>query len=131
MNRGPLSATIMPSIGYAMSAGRGLGGRMSLPVAPAMYIYSHFRHVSGTPAPEGTQGVAISKLKILDVLIEQLSRIKKQGNEAPLSAEAVSPERIDALIEQYEQQIRSTQAASQALAFSPMPQTGAVFNLVA
>ena len=102
----------MPSIGYAMSAGRGLGGRMSLPVAPAMYIYSHFRHVSGTPAPEGTRGVAISKLKILDVLIEQLGRIKKQGNEAPLSAEAVSPERIDALIEQYEQQIRSAQAAS-------------------
>jgi hypothetical protein len=131
MNRGSLSAAIMPSIGYAMGAGRSLGGRMSLPVAPAMYIYSHFRHVSGTPAPEGTRGVAISKLKILDVLIEQLSRIKKQGNEAPLSAEAVSAERIDALIEQYEQQIRSAQAASQALAFSPMPQTGAVFNLVA
>jgi hypothetical protein len=102
---------------------------MSLPVAPAMYIYSHFRHVSGTPAPEGTRGVAISKLKILDVLIEQLSHIKKQGTEAPLSAETVSAERIDALIEQYEQQIRSAQAAS--LAFAPMPQTGAVFNLVA
>ncbi|MDR2747920.1 MAG: hypothetical protein LBB77_10810 [Treponema sp.] len=131
MNRGSMSATVMPSIGYAMSAGRSMGGRMSLPVAPAMYIYSHFRHVSGTPAPEGTQGVAISKLKILDVLIEQLSRIKKQGNEAPLSAEAVSAERIDALIEQYEQQIRSAQAASQALSFSPMPQAGAVFNLVA
>jgi hypothetical protein len=96
-----------------------------------MYIYSHFRHVSGTPAPEGTRGVAISKLKILDVLIEQLSRVKKQGAEAPLSAGAVSDERIDALIEQYEQQIRSAQAASLALAFSPAPQTGAVFNLVA
>jgi hypothetical protein len=104
---------------------------MSLPVAPAMYIYSHFRHVSGTPAPEGTRGVAISKLKILDVLIEQLSRVKKQGAEAPLSAGTVSDERIDALIEQYEQQIRSAQAASLALAFSPVPQTGAVFNLVA
>jgi hypothetical protein len=96
-----------------------------------MYIYSHFRHVSGTPAPEGTRGVAISKLKILDVLIEQLSRVKKQGTAAPLSAEAVSDERIDALIEQYEQQIRSAQAASQAQAFIPAPQTGAVFNLVA
>jgi hypothetical protein len=100
---------------------------MSLPVAPALYIYSHFRHVSGTPAPEGARGVAISKLKILDVLIEQLSRIKKE----PLSAEAVSPERIDALIEQYEQQIRSAQAASQALPVTPLPPAGAVFNLVA
>jgi hypothetical protein len=104
---------------------------MSLPVAPAMYIYSHFRHVSGVPAPEGTRGVTISKLKILDVLIEQLSRIKKQEAAGPPGAETASDERIDALIEQYEQQIRSAQAASQAAVFSPAPQTGAVFNLVA
>jgi parvulin-like peptidyl-prolyl isomerase len=94
-----------------------------------MYIYSHFRHVSGVPAPEGTRGVTINKLKILDVLIEQLSRIKKQESAAPLGT--VSDERIDALIEQYEQQVRSAQAVSQAAAFSPAPQTGAVFNLVA
>jgi hypothetical protein len=96
-----------------------------------MYIYSHFRHVSGVPAPEGTRGVAINKLKILDVLIEQLGRIKKQGAAGPLGTESVSDERLNALIEQYEQQIRSAQAASQAAAFSPAPQTGAVLNLVA
>jgi hypothetical protein len=103
---------------------------MSLPVAPALYIYSQFRHVSGVPAPEGTQGVTINKLKILDVLIEQLGKIKKQGM-ARSGTENISNERIDALIEQYEQQIRSTRAASQAVSFSPMPQTGAIFNLVA
>jgi hypothetical protein len=120
----------MPSIGYAMSAGA-LGGRMSLPVAPSLYIYSHFRHVSGVPAPEGTRGVTINKLKILDVLIEQLSRIKKQGTANSPQAEAMSDEQIDALIEQYEQQIRSTQAASQAVSFASVPQSGLMFNLVA
>jgi hypothetical protein len=104
---------------------------MSLPVAPALYIYSHFRHVSGVPAPEGTRGITINKLKILDVLIEQLSRIKNRGTVNPPGTEALSDERIDALIEQYEQQIRSTQAASQAVSFSPMPQAGAMFSLVA
>jgi hypothetical protein len=102
---------------------------MSLPVAPALYIYSHFRHVSGVPAPEGTRGVTINKLKILDVLIEQLGKIKKQGTSA--GTEAIPDERIDALIDQYEQQIRSAQAASQSIAFSPAPQAGAIFNLVA
>jgi hypothetical protein len=126
-----ISAAV-PSIGYAMSAGSAVpGGRMSLPVAPALYIYSHFRHVSGVPAPEGTRGVAINKLKILDVLIEQLGRIKNRGTEELPGMESLSDERIDALIEQYEQQIRATQVASQAAAFSPMPQTGAVFSLVA
>ncbi|MDR1024510.1 MAG: hypothetical protein LBL56_02195 [Treponema sp.] len=129
MSRGILSASVMPSIGYAMSAGKSaLGGRMSLPVAPSLYIYSQFRHVSGVPAPEGTRGVTINKLKILDVLIEQLGKIKKQGISG---TENISDERIDALIEQYEQQIRSASAASQAASFSPMPQAGAIFNLVA
>jgi hypothetical protein len=107
---------------------------MSLPVSPASYIYSHFRHVSGTPAPEGVQGVAITKLKIIDTLIEQLTRMKKRpetsfGPEGP-----VSEERIDALIEQLENQIRSTQATSAAIPYTPAvtaPAPGALVTLVA
>jgi hypothetical protein len=100
-----------------------------------MYIYSHFRHVSGVPAPEGAQGVSISKLKILDALIERLSQIKKQSN--PVQEENISDERIDALIDQYEQQIRSYQAGAQAAGAAASYTTtsqagaGAVFNLVA
>jgi hypothetical protein len=115
-----------------MSAGSSaLGGRVSLPVAPSLYIYSHFRHVSGVPAPEGARGVTINKLKILDVLIEQLNRIRKQGTARSPGLETISDEQIDALIEQYEQQIRSTQAASRAASFTAAPQTGLMFNLVA
>jgi hypothetical protein len=103
---------------------------MSLPVAPSSYIYSHFKHVSGVPAPEGVHGVAITKLKILDVLIEQLSQIKKQGTGA---GGPVPDDRIDALIEQYENQIRQAKAASVSMPYNPAPQApaGAVFNLVA
>jgi hypothetical protein len=104
---------------------------MSLPVAPSSYIYSHFKHVSGVPAPEGVRGVAITKLKILDVLIEQLSRIKNQGDIR--AGGPVSDDRIDALIEQYESQIRQAKAASVSMPYNPAPQApvGAVFNLVA
>jgi hypothetical protein len=119
----------LPSIGYAISISR--GGRMSLPVTPSNYIYSHFKHVSGTPAPEGVRGVTISKLKILDVLIEQLTQIKKQPEIKPELSP--SDDRIDALIEQYRSQIRQTQAANAAMPYSPrvtVP-SGAVFNLVA
>jgi hypothetical protein len=118
----------LPSIAYAINASQ--GGRMSLPVAPSNYIYSHFKHVSGVPAPEGVRGVAISKLKILDVLIEQLGQIKKRGEGA---GGPVSDDRIDALIEQYETQIRQAKAASLSMPYNPAPQApaGAVFNLVA
>jgi hypothetical protein len=106
---------------------------MSLPVAPSNYIYSHFEHVSGVPAPEGVRGVAISKLKILDVLIEQLNQIKKNPQPALTSEGIISEDRIDALIEQYENQIRQARAASAAMPYIPSPAapSGAVFSLVA
>jgi hypothetical protein len=102
---------------------------MSLPVSPGNYIYSHFKHVSGTPAPEGVHGVTINKLKILDVLIEQLNQIKKTGD--PAADFSMSEKQIDALIEQYEQQIR--QAASNVMPYAPTPTApaGALINLVA
>jgi hypothetical protein len=97
-----------------------------------MYIYSHFRHVSGVPAPEGTRGVTISKLKILDSLIEQLGRLKNQGK-ISLETGGESDEHLDILISQYEQQIRQAQAAGAAMpySFASTAATGAVFNLVA
>jgi hypothetical protein len=104
---------------------------MSLPVAPANYIYSHFKHVSGVPAAEGVRGVTINKLKILDVLIEQLSQIKKR----PETNHELSPsdDRIDALIEQYRSQIRQAQTASTVMPYKPhaAAPSGMIFNLVA
>jgi hypothetical protein len=115
---------------------------MSLPVAPSAYIYSHFRHVSGVPAPEGVRGATISRLKILDTLIEQLARLKERPGPLRKEEGGTSEERINALIEQYENQIRSAfpagAKASSALAqgaalpYSPAAAaapSGAVFSL--
>jgi hypothetical protein len=129
MSHGVISG-VVPSIGFAISASR--NGRTSLPVAPSMYIYSHFRHVSGVPAPEGTRGVTISKLKILDSLIEQLGRLKNQGK-IDLLTDGEAEDRLDILISQYEQQLRQAQVLSATMPYSTASQasTGTVFNLVA
>jgi hypothetical protein len=103
---------------------------MSLPVSPSNYIYSHFKHISGVPAPEGIQGVSITRLKILDVLIEQLSQIKRQGDTNLRPTGPMSDDQIDALIEQYEGQIRQAKAASTAAPYKPAPAApmGALFS---
>jgi hypothetical protein len=110
------------------------GGRMSLPVSPSAYIYSHFKHVSGVPAPEGIRGVAISRLKTLDTLIEQLARMK-QKPEPYFGSDGESAEgRINALIEQYENQIktaRAAQAVSVTAPYSASPATGVILNFTA
>jgi len=125
MDIGAIPHHAFPSIGYAISAAS--DGRMSLPVAPSQVIYSHFKHVSGTPAPEGTSGVNITKLKILDTLIEHLSKMKNQ----PISEFGMEGEhddaRINALIDQYQKQIKAAQSAS--IYTPPAPITGALFSI--
>jgi hypothetical protein len=126
MEIGVLPHQTFPSIGYAIHASR--NGRASLPVAPGMVIYSHFRHISGTPAPEGTQGVNISKLRILDTLIEQLSKMKSQPAMDFGNLTGNDEQRINALIEQYQKQIKATQSTVYA---PTAPATGLLFNIAA
>jgi len=125
MDIGAISNNAFPSIGYAISEAS--NGRMTLPVSPGMLIYSHFKHVSGTPAPEGTQGVNITKLKILDTMIEQLSRMKNQPQPEFGNLDGSDEERINALIEQYQKQIKTAMSVG---VYSPAaPATGALFSL--
>jgi len=126
MVRGIPNITV-PAIGYTQAQ----GGKMSLPVDSASLIYSHFEHVSGIPAPKGTQGVAITKLNLLDVLIGRLNQIKKDAKPIP-PAMATKEGRLDALIENYRNQIRQAKAASAAMPYlrSPNTQSGALFSII-
>ena len=125
MNVGPVQNHAFPSMGFVIS--KATDGRMSLPVSPGMLIYSHFKHVSGTPAPEGTQGVNISKLKILDTMIEQLSKMKNKPHADFGNLEGSDEKRINALIDQYQKQIKAMQSVG---AYAPAaPAAGALFSL--
>lgn len=127
MNIGNVPYNAFPSIGYAISAAT--NGKMSLPVSPSQVIYAHFKHVSGTPAPEGTTGVNISKLKILNTLIEQLERMKSQSSVKFSIIDEHDENRINALIDQYQKQIKAAQSVS---IYTPAaPATGALFNIAA
>jgi hypothetical protein len=131
MIQGTLSVSALPSIGYAISASK--EGKMSLPVSQNNLLYSHFKHVSGIAANEGQRGVAITKLKVLDVLIEQLVQLKRNEGSALTPGSNLSDEHIDALIVQYENQIRAAQAAALAMPYNPAPlaPAGALVNLLA
>jgi len=109
---------------------------MSLPVDSSALLYSHFENVSGIPAPKGTQGVTISKLNLLDVLIGRLNQVKKGSAslETPIGNQArgLNAGNLDTMIENYMNQIRQASAASKAMPYLPSPNTqpGAVFNLI-
>ena len=103
-----------------------------MPVASSSYIYSHFKHVSGVPATDGENGVSINRLKIIDTLIEQISRMKKEPEPFDGDLELDWEERVNTMIEQYQTQVRNIQAASGNNPYFPSaPATGAVFSISA
>jgi hypothetical protein len=126
-----------PTIEYAISASQGAvsqAGKASLPVAPSAAIYAHFKHISGVPAPEGVQGVNINKLKIIDTLIEQVSKMRKQAE--PVDVQPLTDisghsdeKRINALINKFQNQIRQAVNADSPYAPAASPLTGALFNI--
>ena len=132
---GTASINSFPDISYALSSYQ--VSRLAFPVSPSSYIYSNFKHVSGIPAQNGEPGVPLTKLKILDVLIDQLSQIKRSASQIPTGAQRASlssdPKKIDALIEQYEKEIRTAIAESAAMPYKPHPSApvGTLLNLVA
>jgi hypothetical protein len=118
-------------MGYAISISQ--SGKASVPVSPSAYIYSNFEHINGVPAPEGVKGVNIDKLKILDTLIDQLSRLKKEpefSEAALIGTDQDNEKRINALIEEYQNQIRTTQTANANNPYAaPAPLVGALFSI--
>jgi len=125
-----------PAIEYAINAsqsGVSQGVKASLPVAPSAAIYAHFKHISGVPAPDGVQGVNINKLKIIDTLIEHISKMKKQPDfqdTRPLTeiSGQSDEKRINALIDRFQNQVR--QAVNTNSPYTPAtPLTGAIFNI--
>ena len=128
----------MPNINSAMANGR----RMAFPVDPAFLIYSNFEHVYGTSPQNGAQGVSISKLRLLDTLIRQLSQLRNEAAPPVLALPGedagnhIDNAQVDALIESYRSQIQQSIVASETLREvmpyipSPNVQNGVAFNLV-
>lgn len=106
------------------------GGKMSLPVDSSSLVYSNFEHVSGIPAPKGTAGISISKLNLLDVLINRIDQINSNG--ASL-APGLKDGSIDSVIENLADQIRQAETNNASMPYLPTPnaQPGALFSLIA
>jgi len=123
---GGVSSLIIPNLSYTAAQ----YGKMSLPVDPSLLIYSNFEHVSGMVAPKGTQGVSISNLNLLDVLIGMVSRINKTPvTHAPANVDPTKG--VNSLIESMKHHIMKAQEANKAMPYHPSPkaESGLLFNI--
>lgn len=120
---------------YNGIASGGATGKLYVPVSPSSVIYAQFDHISGVAAKSGQRGVSISKIQILNTLIENLSKIKTTAKTNPVVKEThLSDEQVDVLIKNYQQQIKQavTQAqATPSILAGVKPQAGALFSIEA
>ena len=93
------------SFTYSNSSLSNSAGKLYVPVKQSSLIYSHFAHVSGIAAKNGQNGVSITKLQILNSILEHLSAIK---NEPKLSVTDLTQNQIDSLIKNYQEQLKQT-----------------------
>lgn len=99
--------------------------KLYVPVSKSSLMYSHFDHVSGVAAGRGQQGVSISKIQILNSMIERISSIKNQPKN---SISDISDEQADALIKQYQQQMQQAIQTPYILS-GAQPMAGDLFSI--
>lgn len=111
---------------YGNYSSSGYGGKLYVPVNKSSLLYSHFDHVSGVAAKSGQQGVSISKIKILNTLIDSLSSMKNQPKELVTE---ISNEQADVLIKNYQEQIRQAATQTPYILAGAKPQAGMLFAI--
>ena len=127
-NGGRKMTSIIPGLSsFSYGSTAAVAGKMYVPVSKSALLYSHFDHVSGVAAGNGQNGVSISKLRILNSLIERVSAIK---NEPVKAVKDISPEQADALIKNYQQQIQQALKTPYILN-GAQPMAGDLFSLLA
>lgn len=101
-------------------------GKLYVPVSKSALLYSHFEHVQGVTAQAGQAGVSISKLRILNSMIEHVST----KGELPSDLGKLSDSDIDNLIKNYSQQIKKVAQSPYKLA-GVQPFAGEIFSIQA
>ena len=117
----------LSSFDYNSSSMAVAAGKMYVPVSKTALLYSHFDHVSGVAAKSGQQGVSISKIRILNSLIERMSAIK---NEPVKQISNLTENQADALIQNYQKQLQQALQTPYILN-GAQPMAGDLFSLLA
>ena len=116
---------------YSNVVSSGGQGKLYVPVAQSNVIYAHFDHVTGVAAKPNQQGVSISKIQILNSLLNQLISMKNQPK-LDVKTEEMSDSQLDALIQSTQSKIQTNVQIAEATGYGlagAAPEAGAVFSL--
>lgn len=108
------------------------GSKVYVPVSPSNVIYSQFDHISGIAAHANQNSISVSKIQILNSMIDNLVKLRNQPKMTSGSLE-LSDKQVDALIKNYQNEIKTAvnnaKAAGGYGLAGAMPQVAALFSI--
>lgn len=110
----------------------GTGGKLYVPVKPSSVVYAQFDHISGVAARANQDGISVTKIQILNSLINQLVSMGQTPKAQP-SAD-MSNRQVDSLIAQSHGSIQDAVHTAQMSGYGlagAMPQLGVVLSVSA
>lgn len=108
----------------SLSSSNNVNGKLYVPVNKSALLYSHFEHVSGVAAKSNQNGVSISKLRILNSLIDRVSAI---NNEKSPVIEQIDSVKTEKMIAVYQKQMQAAMKNTYALS-GARPVPGELFS---
>ena len=125
---GNVGVAAITALRYAQSDGRDI----VMPVRPAELINANFRHIQVRPDSRLDDGVPLYKLKILDTLIDSLSRDNVGGvQSSTLRRQGAGSPSIDGLITRMARELRQGSAQDNSYRARFLPEPGAFVDLLA
>lgn len=93
---------------YGSMVNGGVGsGKIYVQVEPNQVVYSQFEHVSGYASTKNSDsGVSVSKINILNTLIDQLVKIQNNTTKPKLPTD-LTDSQVDVLIKDYQDKIQN------------------------
>lgn len=108
-------------------------GKLSVPVNPSAVIYAQFDYVSGVAASAGQSGVSVTKIQILNSLINNLTALRNESkDDVPMYTETGN-ENTDALIDKLHSELKKAMSKEPEATFmlsGAQPMNGDVLNLM-
>lgn len=105
--------------------------KLSVPVSPSAVIYAQFDHISGVAAPSGQKGVSVTKIQILNSLINNLRALRNESKDD--TAQNVPTENKDALIDRLHAELKRTMSKEPEATFmlsGAQPMNGDVLSIM-
>ena len=122
----------MPSVSYRSAIISSGLEKIYVPVRPSNVIYTQFDHVAGVAARPNQAGVTVSKVQILNSLIDQLVSMKSNPVNAKKAVQEMPAKQIDVLINDYQAMLKTTMQMAQATGYGlsgATPSTGVLFAI--